>query len=100
MRDRRTLVVYFVMRSFCGDITSTKDASCMHGYLSDAENAIPNPIGQAQLKLATQKPKQVLVCFFVAKHVQTFRHSDTRGVSHDASLMFDGIMITLNQVLW
>ena len=48
-----------------------KDASCMHGYLSDAENAIPNPIGRAQLKLATQIPKQVLVCF---SSQNMFRH--------------------------
>ncbi len=64
MHDRRDL---FRHEDFCDNITSMENASCMHGYLSDTENVILNPIGQAQLKLATQMPKQVLVCFSLQK---------------------------------
>lgn len=57
---------------------------------------IPNPIGHAQIKLATQMPKEVLVCLLSQNIFRTMV-----GVSHDASLMFAGIMMVLrvNQVL-
>ena len=57
---------------------------------------IPNPIGHAQLQLATQMPEEVLVCFLSQNIFRIMI-----GVSHDARLMFAGIMmiLRLNQVL-
>ena len=73
-----------------------KNASCMHGYLFDAEHAYskPNWPRSAQARDANAGG---LVCFLSQNIFRIMI-----GVSHDASLMVAGIMVVLrlNQIMY
>ena len=66
----------------------------MHGYLSDAEHAYPVPNWPRSGQARDADAEGGFSVLSVAKHIQ---NNDTlvTGVSHDASLMFAGIMMVL-----
>ena len=64
----------------------------MHGYLSDAEHAYPEPNWPRSAQARDANAEGDFSVLSVAKHIQ---NKIVIGVSHDASLMFASIMMIL-----